>query len=60
MAAEAAVEAAIKKADEEEQEKVNNMSLAEATEYMRERDGKKEKEAQEKKAKEDAEASLKL
>ena len=33
------------------------MSLAEATEYMRERDGKKAKEAEEQKAKEEAEAA---
>lgn len=50
MEEEAARQAAIQKAEEEEQEKINNMSLAEAAEYMRERDGKKAQEAAKKKA----------
>lgn len=42
MAEEAARKEAIRKAEQDEQDKINNMSLAEATEYMRENDGKKE------------------
>jgi len=40
-AIEAARKAAIAKAEAEEEAKVNSMSLAEATEYMRDREGKK-------------------
>lgn len=57
MADEAAKAAEVKRLEDEEQEKINNMSLAEATEYMRVSDGKKAKEAEEIKAKEEAEAS---
>lgn len=57
MAIEAARKEAIRKAEQEEQDKINNMSLAEATEYMRENDGKKAKEAAEAKAREDEEAA---
>ena len=57
MAEEEARKEAIRKAEEAEQEKINNMSLAEATEYMREQDGKKAKEAAEAKAREEAEAA---
>jgi hypothetical protein len=41
MAEEAARKEAIRKAEQDEQDKINNMSLAEAAEYMRENDGKK-------------------
>ena len=57
MAEEEARKEAIRKAEEAEQERINSMSLAEATEYMREQDGKKAKEAEEAKAREEAEAA---
>ena len=53
MAEEAARKEVIRKAEQEEQDKINNMSLAEATEYMRENDGKKAKEAADAKARDD-------